>query len=178
MRKVHFLVLLLTGFVMLQSSRCQDNYELLIKNVNVIDVKEGKTIIDQNVYIKADRIVAIVSSKDPAFNVKNTIDGTDAMNPYCWPGYSLHRELVLLKECGIPDADILKMATVNPAEFFSLKDYGQVKTGFIASLVLLDANPLLNINNTSKINSLILKGSLIDKASLKNLEDQPRKNGL
>jgi adenine deaminase len=65
------------------------------------------------------------------------------------------------------------MATVIPAEFFSLKDYGLVKTGFVASLILLDENTLLNINNRSKINSVILNGTLIDKASLKKIEEQP-----
>lgn len=94
------------------------------------------------------------------------IAGTDAMNPYSYAGYSLHRELALLKECGIPDAEVLKMATVNAAEFFNLADYGQVKPGYVASMVLLDANPLTDITNSTKINAIVLNGKILDQASL------------
>lgn len=96
------------------------------------------------------------------------LTGTDAMNPYCYPGYSLHREFELLKECGIPDFEILKMATINAAEFFNLTDYGQIKEGFIASMVLLNDNPLKNIENTKKINSIILKGKVLEPTALDN----------
>lgn len=91
------------------------------------------------------------------------LTGTDAINPYCYPGYSLHREFILLKECGIPDAEILKMATVNAADFFGLKEYGQISEGAIASVVLLNGNPLLNIANTIKINTVVLNGQLLKK---------------
>ncbi|MCX7874971.1 MAG: amidohydrolase family protein [Melioribacteraceae bacterium] len=57
----------------------------------------------------------------------------------------------------------MKMATINAAEFLNLKDYGQVKENFIASLVLLDENPLTDIRNTRRINSVILKGKISDK---------------
>lgn len=94
------------------------------------------------------------------------ITGTDAMNPYCYPGYSLHREFELLAECGIPNVDILKMSTYNAAAFFKYKNYGQIKEGFIASMVLLDENPLININNTKKISSVILKGKVVDEFTI------------
>jgi imidazolonepropionase-like amidohydrolase len=87
--------------------------------------------------------------------------GTDAMNPYSYPGYSLHDELALLKDCGIPDAEVLKMATCNAAEFLQLKDHGQIKVGNIASLVLLNANPLENIKNTKNINKVFLNGKQV-----------------
>jgi imidazolonepropionase-like amidohydrolase len=99
------------------------------------------------------------------------IAGTDAMNPYCYPGYSLHKELELLVECGIPNADVLRMATINAADFFSLKEYGQIKEGNIASIVLLDENPLVNIKNTTKINTVILKGKVLDKTAIQKMKN-------
>jgi len=99
-------------------------------------------------------------------NGVSLLAGTDAMNPYCYPGYSLHRELELLKDCGIPNAEILKMATINPATFMGLTDYGEVKVDFVASLVLLDENPLKDISNTQKIHAVILKGRLFEKKEL------------
>lgn len=88
--------------------------------------------------------------------------GTDAMNPFCYPGYSLHTELELLKEAGIPDAEVLKTATINPAKFMNLKDQGEIKEGYTASMLLLDGNPLEDIKNTRKIKSVILNGKVID----------------
>ncbi len=98
------------------------------------------------------------------------IAGTDVINPYCYPGYSLHRELELLHACGIPEAAVLQMTTCNAAEFLGLKDYGQVKTGYVASLVILDENPLTAIKNTSTISTVILKGNVLDKAALAEMK--------
>lgn len=89
------------------------------------------------------------------------LTGTDAINPYCLPGYGLHKEFLLLKECGIPDKDILKMATYNAAKFLELPDYGEVKQGMIASLVLLNENPLNDIRHTKSIHLVVLKGKVI-----------------
>ena len=66
------------------------------------------------------------------------LTGTDVINPYCYPGYSLHQEFQLLSECGIPNDEIIKMATINAAQFIGLNQYGSIKTGNIASLVLLN----------------------------------------
>lgn len=89
------------------------------------------------------------------------IAGTDAINPFCYPGFSLHRELELLQDCGIPDADILKMATLNPAEFTGFTEYGEVAVGKKASLVLLNKNPLEDIRNTRSIAQVIVEGTVI-----------------
>lgn len=99
------------------------------------------------------------------------IAGTDAMNPYCYPGISLHKELLLLRECNIPNADILRMATINAANFFNLTNYGQIKIGYNASMVLLDGDPLNDIKNTSKINSVILNGKVLEKSILNKFKN-------
>ena len=81
-----------------------------------------------------------------------------------YPGFSLHKELQLLKECGIPDAEVFKMATVNAVQFLKLEnEYGAVKPGLNASLILLTANPLEDISNTQKIESVFVKGNRVDK---------------
>ena len=43
---------------------------------------------------------------------------------------------------------------------------GRVATGYAADLILLDANPLKDIRNTSKINAVVLRGRLLDRAAL------------
>ncbi len=75
------------------------------------------------------------------------------------PGKSLHRELQLLGSCGISEYEILKTATINPAQFLRLdKDYGTIEINKIANLVILNKNPLINIGNTEEIYKVILNG--------------------
>jgi imidazolonepropionase-like amidohydrolase len=93
--------------------------------------------------------------------------GTDTGNPYCFPGFSLHEELALLVIAGLTPVEALRAATLNPAKFFGLdQTLGTVEQGKIADLVLLDANPLLDIRNTQRINAVVSNGRLFDRKAL------------
>jgi len=75
--------------------------------------------------------------------------GTDTPIGFLTPGFSLHEELVVLVSCGIPPLEALKMATINPAKYFNMADeLGSIKENFWADLLILNANPLDDINNT------------------------------
>ena len=96
--------------------------------------------------------------------------GTDVSNPYCFPGFSLHDELALLVQAGLSPMEALQSATLNPARFLGKeKELGTVEKGKIADLVLLEANPLEDIRNTTKINSVVLNGRLLDRKALHQL---------
>ena len=98
------------------------------------------------------------------------IAGTDFPNPYCFPGFSLHDELSLMVEGGMTPLEALKSATLNPALFLNKKkEYGTVAAGKFASLILLNKNPLENINNTKEIYAVFLKGNYFDRTSLDKL---------
>jgi Amidohydrolase family len=93
--------------------------------------------------------------------------GTDTLNPYCLPGFSLHDELGLLVQSGLTPMQALQAATLNPARFLGREnDLGSVATGKIADLVLLDANPLDDIGNTRKISAVVFGGQFFSRASL------------
>ena len=93
--------------------------------------------------------------------------GTDAGNPYCFPGFSLHDELALLVESGVTPLAALQAATRNAAIFMNATDrYGSIAKGKIADLVLLDADPLQDIHNTTKISEVFLGGKEFDRAAL------------
>ena len=93
--------------------------------------------------------------------------GTDAMNPFCFPGFSLHDELAMLVESGVTPLAALQMATLNPAKFLGRTDkQGTIEQGKIADLVLLGADPLTDIRNTTQIQAVWLKGMYFDKAAL------------
>ncbi|MEZ6097107.1 MAG: amidohydrolase family protein [Pirellulaceae bacterium] len=88
--------------------------------------------------------------------------GTDCLNPFCLPGFSLHDELELLVEAGLSPTESLRTATINPAIFLGKTDsHGSIEPGKVADLVLLDANPLENIGSTRKIHAVVLNGRLI-----------------
>ena len=89
------------------------------------------------------------------------IAGTDSPIGYLTPGYSLHKELELLSEAGLSNMDVLRSATITPAEFFGMENQmGTIEVGKLADLVILDKNPLMSISNTQSIHRVIVKGQI------------------
>jgi len=87
------------------------------------------------------------------------------------PGASLHRELLRFVEAGFTPLEALQTATLNPARFFGrLQDFGAVRAGRLADLVLLRANPLENIANTRKIAAVIADGRYLSRPDLDRLQ--------
>jgi imidazolonepropionase-like amidohydrolase len=85
-------------------------------------------------------------------------------------GFALHRELEALVEAGLSPGAALQTATINPARFAGLEnEVGRVAARYAADLVLLDADPLQDIRNTSRINAVILRGQLLDRVALDDM---------
>jgi imidazolonepropionase-like amidohydrolase len=85
--------------------------------------------------------------------------GTDAPNPAVFPGFSLHDELALLIRAGLTPYQALRAATVNPAQYAGhSSDFGMIKEGMRADLLLLDADPLADIRNTQRIAGVMADG--------------------
>jgi hypothetical protein len=101
--------------------------------------------------------------------------GTDAMNPYCMPGFSLHDELALLVESGLTPLAALQAATLRPAEFLGRsEDIGAIAPGKRADLVLLAADPLADIHATTQIQAVWRDGQYLDRAALDQLLAEAR----
>ena len=95
--------------------------------------------------------------------------GTDAgyLNSFDYPAIGLHQELALYVENGLTPAEALAAATRAGPKWFGVLDrYGSVEVGKQADLVLLDANPLVDIHATSAINTVVLRGSIEDRRAL------------
>ncbi|GAC1305831.1 MAG: amidohydrolase family protein [Steroidobacteraceae bacterium] len=94
--------------------------------------------------------------------------GTDtAAGVHIFPGFSLHDELALFVKAGLTPLQALQTATRNPAQFLGrLADMGSVEKNKLADLVLLDANPLDNIDNTRRIAAVVLAGRFFSRADL------------
>ena len=89
--------------------------------------------------------------------------GTDLSNPYLYPGFSLYDELAYFTKNGFSNLEALQTATINPARFLNATDsLGTIAEGKLADLVVLDANPLVDIGNIARVHAVIANGVLID----------------
>jgi imidazolonepropionase-like amidohydrolase len=95
------------------------------------------------------------------------VAGTDALTSGVVGGFSLHEELELLVGAGLTNEEVLASATRLPAIWLGVDgDRGTIEVGKRADLILLDADPLLDIGNTRKINGVLLNGKWIRRAAL------------
>jgi len=78
----------------------------------------------------------------------------------------------LLVQSGLTPAQALRTATYNAALFIGKSESGAAQKGMIADLVLLDANPLVDIHNTRKISAVILGGKLFSRKDLDRMLEQ------
>jgi imidazolonepropionase-like amidohydrolase len=90
------------------------------------------------------------------------IPGTDSL-----AGYSLHHELELYVRAGIPAPEVLRMATLTPAEVMGVnKDRGLIAAGKLADMILVDGDPTKDIRDLDKLTTVIKGGRVFDPAAI------------
>ena len=90
--------------------------------------------------------------------------GSDTPEWFFGYGWTLHREMESLVAAGLSPYQALAAATRNPAEFLQAsKEWGTIETGKRADLVLLTANPLEDIRNSSSIEAVVIGGRWLDR---------------
>ncbi|MCO7223441.1 amidohydrolase family protein [Pleionea sp. CnH1-48] len=93
--------------------------------------------------------------------------GSDAPQVFNVPGDSLHKELSLMVNAGLTPLQALQAGTQSIHQFYQGKHpVGKIAKGLRADLVLLDKNPLENINNTSLIRAVVVAGKMLDRNQL------------
>lgn len=100
--------------------------------------------------------------------------GSDSLDRYVFPGSSLHYELRELLAAGFTSQEALQTATENPAAFLGRKGIGSIAAGRRADMVLLDADPSRNIENTQKISGVVLAGQFLSRKDLDALLEKAR----
>ncbi len=114
------------------------------------------------VYPKLQAVVRAMSTRGVGL-----LAGTDTPGLFAVPGRSLHEELGLLVAAGITPRAALRAATTGPADFLEARDsLGTIRPGAYADLVLLDADPLMDIAHTQRIRSVFVRGRYLDRATL------------
>jgi imidazolonepropionase-like amidohydrolase len=98
--------------------------------------------------------------------------GTDAGVPGMVYGPSAHEELGYFVKAGLSTFDTLRAATTAPAAFVGQAgEFGEVRVGARADLLLLDANPLADITNTTRQAGVMVRGRWLPKAEIDELLD-------
>ncbi len=161
--------------IQIDEAKCQDAIRHLVRNGTYFSPtpigapgQGAKRLRDFNL-----RIVYMVHKAGVRL-----LAGTD------WPGPGYMRdnyggfdkspqdELAGFVEAGLTPLEALRTATLNPVILFNrTKDLGSVEKGKLADLVVLDGDPLADITNTKRVDSVIVNGRLVDAAERKKILD-------
>jgi imidazolonepropionase-like amidohydrolase len=164
-----------------------DHFQWLkLVNINSKEIEEMiHSLVKNNIYVDPTLSVYESMAKDNPLNGKmlwpkvlqltkkmfddgvKLLSGTDIPNFDLVPGKSLHHELELLANTGIPTSDVIQIATKNGAEALRILNYtGTIEEGKQADMVVLSSNPIENISNTKNIYMIINNGKIIDRINL------------
>jgi hypothetical protein len=93
--------------------------------------------------------------------------GTDAGNIGTLHGPSVFREMALMTQAGLTPLQVLRSATVNGAKAMGReRDIGTLAPGKLADLVILDADPLADLQNLARIHRVVKDGHVYDPREL------------
>jgi imidazolonepropionase-like amidohydrolase/Tol biopolymer transport system component len=91
-------------------------------------------------------------------------------------GLGAHWELWMLQQGGMSNLQVLRCGTLNGARYLGMdKEIGSLEKGKLADLVVLDKNPLDNIQNTETIRYVMVNGRLYDPTTLNEVGNYDKK---
>ena len=101
------------------------------------------------------------------------LSGTDtSAHGWAVAGIGLHHEMELLTQVGLTSMEAIVATTRNPAEGYRVLDrLGTIEAGKLADLVIVNADPLLDIRNMQKIEWVIKDGKVIDRSYHREFAD-------
>jgi hypothetical protein len=119
------------------------------------------------------QITAVTRKLTAALHEKGVllVAGSDAMGrPFIPPGSSLHRELQILTDNGLTPYEAVRTATVNAATFLGKqREFGTIAPGMRADLLLVDGNPLHDLNRLKQPLGVMVRGRWLTRTQLQEL---------
>lgn len=95
-------------------------------------------------------------------NGQGLLLGSDAPQVFNVPGFSIHHELQGMLDAGLTPLEALQIGTLNPATFFE-GNFGQIKEGMEADLILTDNNPLEDLSHLKNPVGVMARGQWMDR---------------
>ena len=95
--------------------------------------------------------------------------GTDTPNPFVHQGFTVHDELRNFVDAGFTPYEALRCATADPARFMGETDWGTVAVGQRAELLLVAADPLVDIAAVSDIDAVFVNGRHFNREDLQQM---------
>lgn len=92
---------------------------------------------------------------------------SDSPQVFNVPGFSIHHEIEMMSEAGMSNLEILRSGTINPAIYFEEEgEWGEIKKGASADFVMVQENPLENLETLKTPIAVVMKGKIYDRERL------------
>jgi len=93
-------------------------------------------------------------------------------------GLGAHWELWMLQQGGMTNLEALRAATLNGAQYIGMgSEIGSLETGKLADLIVLEKNPLENIQNSESVKYTMVNGRLYDSETMAEIGNYNHKPG-
>ena len=93
--------------------------------------------------------------------------GSDAPQLFNVPGFSIHKEMQDMADAGMTNLEIIQSGTLNPARYFEMEDeFGEIKAGLAADFILVDGNPLENLNALQEVSGVMVQGKWLSREAI------------
>ena len=105
----------------------------------------------------------------------NIVCGTDAGIGVTVPGFSIHDELELYRQAGLSNFEVLQTATANPIQVHDfMSDLGTVESGKFANLLLVDRNPLEDLETLKTPSLVFVAGKRFEPKTLESFREKAK----
>jgi hypothetical protein len=138
--------------------------------------KRGRALSDENQRMTPERRVRYLALRRQMLKAladegAPLLMGTDSPQMFNVPGFALHRELEVARAAGLTTYQVLESGTRNMGRYVqeSLRqdgDFGTITVGQWADLVLLDADPLANLENLTRRSGVMVRGRWVSAAEI------------
>lgn len=115
----------------------------------------------------AQRVLELMALYDAGGGHLLTVGTDEPVYTTLLPGFAYHRELLAMTYAGLPNAVVLKAATINGARALGVDGtLGSIEEGKRADLVIVEGNPLEDIKAARQIQYVIKNGATYDPQAL------------
>jgi hypothetical protein len=92
--------------------------------------------------------------------------GTDTQQPFVVPGVSVHEEMALFADAGVPMESVWKYATADAGQALKIAGLGTIAEGAPADMLIFRENPIEDLSALDTLEAVVVDGQLYLKEDL------------